>query len=88
MSADGRQMSDTPTDGYKVLEILECQWKEQKKASKEIQDFLKVINLVPQLNPRDAFCGGRTGAASLYYKANTDEGEKSDTSTSPQNIPT
>ena len=42
----------------------------RKKASKEIQDFLKQINLVPQLNLR-----GRTGAASLYYKANTNEGE-------------
>ncbi|CAH3121920.1 unnamed protein product [Pocillopora meandrina] len=62
--------------GYKVVQIWECQWKEQKKASKEIQDFLKEINLVPQLNPRDAFFGGRTGAASLYYKANTDEGEQ------------
>ena len=62
--------------GYKVVQIWECQWKEQKKASKEIQDFLKEINLVPQLNPRDAFFGGRTGAASLYYKANTDKGEQ------------
>ncbi|CAH3124157.1 unnamed protein product [Pocillopora meandrina] len=48
----------------------------EKRPQKEIQDFLKEINLVPQLNPRDAFFGGRTGAASLYYKANTDEGEQ------------
>ena len=62
--------------GYKVVQIWECQWKEQKKASKKIQDFIKEINLVPQFNPRDAIFGGRTGVVLLYYKANTDKGEQ------------
>ena len=62
--------------GYKVVQIWEYQWKEQKKASKKIQDFIKEINLVPQFNPRDTIFGGRTGVVLLYYKANTDKGEQ------------
>lgn len=39
----------------------------------ELQSFLKTFEMVPPLEPRDAFFGGRTGATTLYAKAADDE---------------
>ena len=41
-----------------------------------LQEFLSTLNLVHPLNPRDAFFGGRTNAATLYYKADETQGEQ------------
>ena len=45
----------------------------QKQTDPELQAFLETFEFVPPLEPRDAFFGGRTGAATLYAKA--EEGE-------------
>lgn len=48
--------------GYTVVEQWECEFKKEKKINPELQAFLKELELVSPLNPRDAFYGGRTGA--------------------------
>ena len=59
--------------GYTVIEKWECEFNEDKKTDPQLQDFLKTFEFVEPLNPRDAFFGGRTGAACLYARA--EEGE-------------
>ena len=61
-------------EGYKVIENWECQWDRQVETNEAVQRFLKSIDLVPPLEPRDAFFGGRTGAVSLHSVAG--EGEE------------
>ena len=59
--------------GYTVIEKWGCEFAEQKKTDPELQTFLEKFEMVPPIEPRDAFFGGRTGATTLYAK--TSEGE-------------
>lgn len=61
--------------GYTVHEMWECQWNGQIKSSPDLQVFLSSLDIIPPLNLRDAFFGGRTGAASLYRQADDTQGE-------------
>ena len=60
--------------GFNVLEIWEHQWDQQVQTNEAVKRFLSSFDLVPPLQPRDAFYGGRTGAVSLHAKAG--EGEE------------
>ena len=60
--------------GFKVLEIWQCEWDEQLKKNAEVQRFLNSFDLVPPLQPRDSFFGGRTEAVALHAVAG--EGEE------------
>ena len=55
--------------GYTVIEKWGCDFANQKKTDPELQTFLESFEMVPPLEPRDAFFGGRTGATTLYAKA-------------------
>lgn len=59
--------------GYTVVEKWECEYKEGKKTDPDLQAFLKTYEAVPPLEPRDLFFGGRTGATTLYVKAEPGE---------------
>ena len=59
--------------GYRVISMWGCQFAEKKKTEPELIQFLETFEFVPPLNPRDAFFGGRTGAATLYAKAEDNE---------------
>jgi len=59
--------------GYQVVELWECQWRQMKEDNPEIQSFVKSLDWVAPLQPRDAFFGGRTGAVSLYEKTQGEE---------------
>ena len=61
-------------EGYTVVEMWECEWKKLVDTNAEVQCFLASLELVPPLEPRDAFFGGRTGAVSLHAVAG--EGEE------------
>ena len=61
-------------EGYKIMELWECEWDHQVETNEAVQRFLKSFDLVPPLEPRDAFFGGRTGAVSLHSVAG--EGEE------------
>ena len=60
--------------GFKVLEIWQCEWDEQLKKNAEVQRFLNSFDIVPPLQPRDSFFGGRTEAVALH--AVVGEGEE------------
>lgn len=59
--------------GYNVVEMWGCEWTKQKESGPEVIEFLQKFEYVPPLEPRDAFFGGRTGAATLYAKTAEDE---------------
>ena len=59
--------------GYNVVEMWGCDFAKQKETDPELAEFLENFEFVPPLEPRDAFFGGRTGAATLYSKAGEDE---------------
>lgn len=61
---------------YTVYEMWECEWHAKVKAPLRFKGFLVSLDIVPPLNPWDAFFGGRTGAALLYYKADETQGEE------------
>ena len=60
--------------GYRVNEIWECRWDSLVKTDQAVNRFLSSFDLVPPLQPRDAFFGGRTGAVALHAVAG--EGEE------------
>ena len=59
--------------GYNVMEMWECEWDRLVDTNSEVQCFLASLELVPPLEPRDAFYGGRTGAVALHAVAGDNE---------------
>lgn len=51
--------------GYTVIKKWGCKFAKDKKTDPELQSFLKSFELVPPLDWRDAFFGGRTGVTTL-----------------------
>ena len=60
--------------GYTVIEMWECQWDRLVDNKPGVSQFLHSFDLVPPLEPREAFFGGRTGAVGLHAVAG--EGEE------------
>ena len=59
-----------------MIEKWECQFENEKKTDKQLQDFLKTFDLAEPLNPRDAFFGVRTNAVCLHAKTKESESIK------------
>ena len=53
--------------GYTVVQMWECEWTRLKDTSSDIRTFVAHLQFTAPLNPRDAFCGGRTNAVKLYH---------------------
>ena len=53
--------------GYTVVQMWECEWTRLKDTSLDIRTFVTQLQFIKPLNPRDAFCGGRTNAVKLYH---------------------
>ena len=53
--------------GYKVIQMWGCEWEHLKKTQPEIDSFVKGLDFISPLQPRDAFCRGRTNAVKLYH---------------------
>ena len=64
---------DLESRGYQVKQMWECQWAELKQSDPVVRDFVNKLDIVAPLNPRDAFCGGRTNAIKLYHQTEADE---------------
>ena len=60
--------------GYTVVEMWECEWQKLVDTNAEVQSFLSQLELVPPLEPRDAFFGGRTEGITMHAVAG--EGEE------------
>ena len=54
--------------GYTVVEMWGCDWDHLKDTSLDIRTFVANLQTTKPLNPRDAFCGGRTNAVKLYHQ--------------------
>ena len=54
---------------YTVIEMWECDWDQLVDTDEAIQRFLNSFDLVPPLEPCEAFFGGRTGAVALHAVA-------------------
>ena len=63
-----RKMRLLQTLGYNVVEMWECEWSRLKETSPDIPTFVEGLEFTELLNPRDAFCGGRTNAVKLYHR--------------------
>ena len=59
--------------GYTVIEMWECEWDQLVDTDEAVQRFLSSFDLVPPLEPREAFFGGRTGAVALHAVAGESE---------------
>ena len=60
--------------GYTIIEMWECQWDRLVDNEPAISQFLRSFDLVPPLEPRETFFGGRRGAVALHAVAS--EGEE------------
>ena len=60
--------------GYTVKEMWECQWDRLVDNDPAVSQFLRSFDLVPPLEPREAFFGGRTGKVDVHAVAG--EGEE------------
>ena len=54
--------------GYTVVEMWGCDWAHLKDTSLDISTFIANLQTTKPLNPRDAFCGGRTNTVKLYHQ--------------------
>ena len=68
-----RKVFDLASRGYNVKQMWECQWAQLKQDNSAVRDFVNQLDIVAPLNPRDAFCGGRTNAIKLYHQTEADE---------------
>ena len=62
-----QKIKDLHTQGYKVVGMWGCEWDRLKDTSPDIRTFVEDLAFIKPLNPRDAFCGGRTNAVKLYH---------------------
>jgi hypothetical protein len=59
---------------FNLVELWECDWDEMVKTNRDLKEFIENEDEIrPDLKPRDALFGGRTNAATLYYKIKENE---------------
>ena len=51
--------------GFRVVEIWECQWEKLKRECEDVCAFVDALNLSAPVNPRDLFFRGRTSDMTL-----------------------
>ena len=59
--------------GLTVVEMWECDLRRELVEDERMQRYFEEHDLVDPLEPRDAFFGGRTNAAKLFYKCKDQE---------------
>ena len=60
-------------EGYSVIVMWECEWTKLKQEDETVRQLVQSFELVPRLQPRDAFFGGRTNAIKLHHVVQDDE---------------
>ena len=61
--------------GYHVKEIWECEWNGMQKTDPQLKAFVDKLDIVPPLNPQEAFFDGRTNTIKLHHKVDENENE-------------
>ena len=59
--------------GYHVKEMWECEWNRMKETDPQLKEFVKKVDIVTPLIPREAFFGGRINAIKLHHKVEENE---------------
>ena len=59
--------------GFNVVQVWECDVKRELEQNEEVKSYFHNYGLRDPLEPRDAFFGGRTNAAKLFYECEEDE---------------
>lgn len=59
--------------GFTVKEMWECEWRRLKEEDEQVKAFTDSLEIIPALDPREGFFGGRTNATCLARKAEPDE---------------
>ena len=54
--------------GYKYICKWDHQYQKEMSDNLELSKFPKALNVMPRLDPRDSFFGGRVNTATLHYK--------------------
>ena len=54
------------------------EWNGMQKTDPQLKAFVDKLDIVPPLNPREAFFGGRTNAIKLHHKVDENENEKTE----------
>ena len=62
-----RQLTSRVQAGYKVIQMWGCEWEHLQQTQPEINSFVQGLDFISPLQPREAFCGGRTNAVKLYH---------------------
>ena len=58
---------------FEVKQMWECKLVKEMERDEEMRRYFEEYELVDPLQPRDAFYGGRTNAAKLFYECQDDE---------------
>ena len=53
--------------GFQVVEIWQCEWEEEKRINPDVKAFVKNLELVTPLDPRECFYGGHCEAIHLLH---------------------
>lgn len=67
LDATNQRQNELEDAGYCVEVMWECDWIKLKSECLEINNITKEIFIKSRLSPRDAFKGGRTEAARMYW---------------------
>ncbi len=59
--------------GLNIVEMWECDLKKELEEDERMRCYFEGHDLVDPLEPRDAFFGGRTNAAKLFYECKDQE---------------
>ena len=68
-----RKMCYLRKQGFNVVEMWECDLKRELRDNEGMRRYFEEHDLVDPLEPRDAFFGGRTNAAKLFYECRDQE---------------
>ena len=60
-------------EGYNVIVMWECEWTKLKQEDETVRRLVQSFELVPRLQLREAFFGGRTNAIKLHHVVQDDE---------------
>ena len=59
--------------GFEVKQMWECELVKEMEQDEDMSAYFEEYDIVDPLQPRDAFYGGRTNAAKLFYECQDDE---------------
>lgn len=59
------------TQGFSYRSMWECDFKKETETSTDLQEFMRSLDIILPLEPRDAFYGGRTEGFKLMKKLQT-----------------